>query len=713
MTDRSDTSDKTELPSFYDSVKEEAFNSMTVDTVLDTTARFTATRNIVIAGDGEEIWTFIKSVLEDTGYDVEVAESGHSSIEKLKHTRPDLIVVGEELTDISGLDFIIKVRKNDPHIKIVFVSNMWRDAEFYQKLRKEFGVSLIVHRPFKPSIFAVQVDSLFGIVEESIFQKSVETNEVDRHLAMKFRYAQILPVRAKQLAEVINSVQSNPNDQRGLTEAFRLAHNLKGSSRSCGFRNIGDLSEQIEQVLIKMLHGDSSKDVAVKLASPLNAIQIQAMSAQLKYSEHPDAANEHANSKDDACKTVILVVTNGKTLELSEENSAWLKILQATTYEEGLETARKKPVDAALIDLCLGARGEALKFAEKIREIKGNDNLPLGFISSGKSDDHLEATRAGGSLVLPKPIASNHVVKAATYLNSIRQGGRPRILIVDDDSDFTQIISSMLVSHGMLIRSLNDPSELLPMLQDFTPDLILLDVMMPVINGFDVCRQLRAMPRWQDTPIVFLTAHSGVDARINAFDAGADDYLPKPIIELELVSRIKLRLERARLLRERADRDLLTGLLSRRAFGEQVQSLLAKSQRHHFKFCISLLDVDHFKNVNDVYGHHAGDQVLTALGQLLNRRFRVEDLRGRWGGEEFALAFPHATSDVMKTALGRLLAEFREKEFGETETFNVSFSAGMATFPEDGTTFKELLQTADQRLYLAKSNGRNTVVIKG
>lgn len=682
-----------------------------VDTAIDTTKKFTATRDILVAGDGQEIWSFVKSILEDSGYDVRQTQSGHEALEQVKSKVPDLIIVGEELSDISGMDWIIKVRQRFPQAKLVFVANVWRDAEFYQKLRKDFGVALIVHRPFKPSIFAVQVDSLFGIMEETQFHKTVEVNEVERHLGMKFRYAQILPARAQQLSEVIQSVHLNPSNQRSLTEAFRLAHNLKGSARSCGFRKIGDLSEEIEKVLISMLNGAKTSDVLSRVETSLNAIQIQSMAAHLKYTDHP-SANEVDQAKDDASKIFILLVSNVKTVDLGHENERWLKILHTNSFSNALELAKKKPVDAVLIDLGLETREAALAFAERVREVNGSENIPLGFLSSGRADDHLEATRAGGSIVLPKPIASNHIIQAATYLSSIRQGGRPRILIVDDDSDFTQIITSMLSTHGMLIRSLHEPSELLSVLQEFTPDLILLDVMMPVINGFDVCRQLRSMPRWQDTPIVFLTAHSGVDARINAFDAGADDYLPKPIIELELVARIKLRLDRARLVKERTDRDLLTGLLSRRAFGEQVSALLAKSARHHFKFCLSILDVDHFKQVNDLYGHNMGDQVLAGLGQLLSRRFRVEDLRGRWGGEEFALAFPHATSDVMKAALGRVLEEFREKPFGDSQMFNVTFSAGMATFPDDGTDFKALLQKADQRLYLAKSNGRNNIVIK-
>lgn len=687
---------------------------MTVDTAFETTVKYTASKTILVAGDGQEIWSFVKSVLEDNGYEVRMAPSGHAALEHIgKKYNVDLVVVGEELSDISGLEWIIKARQKNPHLKIVFVANIWRDADFYQKLRKDFGVSLILHRPFKPSIFALQIDSLFGIVEESQFPQAVEVNEVDRHVAMKFRYAEILPARARQLADAIEGVQVEPYNQKMLTEAFRLAHNLKGSSRSCGFRKIGDLSEQVERILIGMLNGNCTKNIANQVSEQMNSIQMQAMAAHLKYTAHPDAQSQHENSKDDASKTLILVVTGGRPLDQTlDENNQWLKILQVNTYDAALKMAREKPIDAALIDMSLESRQSALQFAERIRELKGNENLPLGFLSSGRNDDHLEATRAGGSLVLPKPVATNHIVKAATYLGSIRQGGRPRILIVDDDSDFTQIISSMLVSHGMLIRCLHEPSDLLHVLQEFTPDLILLDVMMPVINGFDLCRQLRSMPRWQDTPIVFLTAHSGVDARINAFDAGADDYLPKPVIEMELVARLKLRLDRARLIRERADRDLLTGLLSRRAFSEQVTALLAKSTRHHFKFCLSLLDVDHFKKVNDVYGHHSGDQVLSGLGQLLSRRFRVEDLRGRWGGEEFALAYPHATSDVMRASLGRVLEEFRATPYGDTEKFHVSFSAGMATYPDDGNSFKELLQVADERLYMAKEMGRNTIVIK-
>jgi diguanylate cyclase (GGDEF)-like protein len=140
--------------------------------------------------------------------------------------------------------------------------------------------------------------------------------------------------------------------------------------------------------------------------------------------------------------------------------------------------------------------------------------------------------------------------------------------------------------------------------------------------------------------------------------------------------------------------------------------MLAEANRLKSIFTICLLDVDHFKKVNDTYGHLAGDRVLAGLGQLLSRRFRVDDLRGRWGGEEFILAFRRESKDTMHGAIMRVLEEFAAINFkgDEGQEFNVSFSGGMASYPEDAESVYELLQTADKRLYEAKKAGRRRVV---
>ena len=178
----------------------------------------------------------------------------------------------------------------------------------------------------------------------------------------------------------------------------------------------------------------------------------------------------------------------------------------------------------------------------------------------------MEAAHTGASLYLDKPLQSDTLEKAVQHLVAIRQGGRPRILIVDDDEFFANTVALVLRNEGMIVKILLDPTKILEVMQEFPPDMLLLDVMMPGITGFEVCRMLRQVPRWQDLPIIFLTGQTGVDARVEAFRAGGDDYLPKPVVNEELLTRVKVRLDRSRLLKERSDKDTITGLFLRRAF---------------------------------------------------------------------------------------------------------------------------------------------------
>ena len=168
-----------------------------------------------------------------------------------------------------------------------------------------------------------------------------------------------------------------------------------------------------------------------------------------------------------------------------------------------------------------------------------------------------------------------------------------------------------------------------------------------------------------------------------------------------------MRAERARLRRERVEKDSLTGLLLRGSFLAQVAARLAESRREGRALSVCLIDLDDFKRVNDTHGHLAGDRVLAGMGGLISSRFRAEDVRVRWGGEEFAVAFPGQPGDTIEAVIARLLAEFGAIAFAgdHGERFHASFSAGVATFPGDGRSVEELLRAADRRLYLAKRAG--------
>jgi diguanylate cyclase (GGDEF)-like protein len=262
----------------------------------------------------------------------------------------------------------------------------------------------------------------------------------------------------------------------------------------------------------------------------------------------------------------------------------------------------------------------------------------------------------------------------------------------------------------MVTATLSDTELLFDKLADVRPDLLLLDVMMPV-SGFDLCKVIRASPAWQELPIVFLTGATDRETLVACFSVGGDDYARKPILEEELLARVRLRLERAQMFRQRAHEDPLTGLLTRAAFSDIVGQRLAECARRKRPLSISLIDIDRFKHVNDTYGHLAGDRVLRGLGRLLRSRFRSEDVRGRWGGEEFVVGLYEEGTETAAAVLDRLRAEFRQLEFAgdHGEPFQATFSAGVASFPEDGEQLDALMRRADARLYAAKRSGRDRV----
>ena len=387
----------------------------------------------------------------------------------------------------------------------------------------------------------------------------------------------------------------------------------------------------------------------------------------------------------------------------------------ATSSQPGRERssladAKRVPPDAVFLDL---PSEEAAKLARELRSLPGCDEVAIAFVSEkGDAPNRVAAAHAGASLYLTHPLDAEELSAAARQLVATAQVRRPRILVVDDDQAFARHLCAVLERRGFAPRHLADPGHILAALEEAPPDLVLLDLVMPVLSGFDLCRMLRSNPRWQDLPVVMITAQPGVQARIGAFQSGADDYLSKPVVDEELIARVQVRVDRARLMRERYDKDALTGLLLRRPLVEGLRARLLEAVRHGRSLALALIDFDKFKSVNDTFGHLAGDIVLAAFGKLCSRRFRAEDLRGRWGGEEFLLVFPGETTATIQGALERLEAEFAQMEFrgDRGELFRVSFCVGVSGCPGDGENLEDLIRSADRRLYDAKRAGSGRVV---
>jgi diguanylate cyclase (GGDEF)-like protein len=416
----------------------------------------------------------------------------------------------------------------------------------------------------------------------------------------------------------------------------------------------------------------------------------------------PSNARVLVVESDDAVRAQLLLLGREKLLS----------VVAVATPASALAEAARAPFDAVFIDASLGPH--ALALAHDLRAAVGHERLPLAFLSAEDDvDRRIAAAHAGASLFLPKPIDPYAFGAAVEQMLALGRKEKMRVLIVDDDPAFVACVVEVLERDGIVVHSAPDARHLVELLDSVHPDLVLLDAVLPHVSGWDAIRIVRTTAEHRDVPILFLTGRTDLASRVAAFEAGADDYLGKPLVSEELLARVRVRLDRRRLIREVIERDPLTRCLSRRALLDALTSRLSEARRHARPFSVALLDVDRFKRVNDAYGHLVGDHVLMSLGRLLNARFRLEDLRGRWGGEEFMMAFPGEIGSTAGAVLSRVLDEFRALPFRSDrgERFYVTFSAGVATFPDDGLTADSLIRAADGRLYEAKRMGRGNVVI--
>jgi len=284
------------------------------------------------------------------------------------------------------------------------------------------------------------------------------------------------------------------------------------------------------------------------------------------------------------------------------------------------------------------------------------------------------------------------------------------LLIVDDVSLNTQILKTIL-QVDYHIKTANDGltaiklSTLEPL-----PDLILLDVKMPDMNGYEVMEQLKKDKITKDIPVIFITSSDTTKDEEKGLTMGAVDYITKPIRSVIVKARVKihitLKYQRDQLIHT-ALHDQLTQLYNRHHFEAEGNRKFARAKRQNGKLSIVMVDLDHFKSINDTYGHLVGDEVLISTAKLLNANNRTEDFTARYGGEEFVIAFEDCSLSDAK-AKAETLRNNIENLYPKNIKITASF--GIAQLRQKHNEFKDLLRDADEALYKAKTSGRNKVV---
>lgn len=294
-----------------------------------------------------------------------------------------------------------------------------------------------------------------------------------------------------------------------------------------------------------------------------------------------------------------------------------------------------------------------------------------------------------------------------------------RILIVDDAMENIQILHHALEDEHDVLFAMNG-AKALHIAQNQLPDLILLDAVMPDMDGYSVCAALRSSPVTQSIPIIFVTALKNPEDETRALDAGAADFISKPVNAAVVRARVRTQLTVKRqsdALRELTLTDGLTGVANRRAFDEVLDAEWRRCARAQAAMALIMVDIDHFKNFNDAYGHQEGDACLQQVGAAMKRAaMRPQDLVARYGGEEFAILLPHLDIVGAEGVARKVLEEIALLGIAHERSSVgpwVTVSMGVASLtPSERHEPGILVKNADELLYQAKADGRNRYLLR-
>lgn len=286
------------------------------------------------------------------------------------------------------------------------------------------------------------------------------------------------------------------------------------------------------------------------------------------------------------------------------------------------------------------------------------------------------------------------------------------ILIVDDSPINIQILLDLLGDKYDVIVALDGKSALEIAMRE-KPELILLDIVMPSVDGYEVCSQLKQNPKTNSIPIIFLTAKTDEDSIEKAYEIGGNDYISKPFKPKELMARVKTQLELQSLIKNLeyiSSHDTMTGILNRRKFFELAQERFDEKKENLFAV---MIDIDRFKSINDTHGHHTGDLVIKSITQTIQDMLPENTIFGRIGGEEFAIVSNYETQQKLLNLMELIRSTIKALSL-DIEGKNITFtiSSGIAKFKSNHQTIDDLLKEADNMLYQAKNEGRDKTIFR-
>ncbi len=291
---------------------------------------------------------------------------------------------------------------------------------------------------------------------------------------------------------------------------------------------------------------------------------------------------------------------------------------------------------------------------------------------------------------------------------------RGKILLIDDDITILKLLENAFTMEGYNVYMCDDSVSAMDIIAITRPDIIILDILMPMLNGYEILEKIKAKSEYSDIHIIFLSARGDIDDKIHGIKAGADDYITKPFVIGEVITRVEMIMRRTSKYKEKLLKDSLTDAYSRYYFNLRISEEFERYRRNGTVFSIAFLDMDNYKYINDQYGHQTGDYVLRELVSYIIGKIRSHDSIYRYGGEEFIIILPDTTEDKAYNTIDRLRHGFGSKLISVGGmNLNVTFSAGIKQVYDEDESIEKLVSDADKAMYFAKKCGRNRVVVYG
>jgi diguanylate cyclase (GGDEF)-like protein len=549
-----------------------------------------------------------------------------------------------------------------------------------------------------------------------------------------------LPERYREIRDALLAARTSGR-REDFSHVRLLVHKLAGSGATFGFEDLSLKSKALENIFadideqrvtyqniqwddIDSLMAEIQKECTFEVGAgcedpDLEGSHEEGTLEELKdgdeaYSPVPRALGRMAAPGDQ--KKIVYLVEHDQTLALDFTDQLGFfgySVELVHTAEEIRRHLTKFARQLLIINTNILDTYETTSYALRMVKEEYEPYLNIIFVS-GKDDfdTRLKAVRAGGDAFFMLPLDISRLIDRIDDLSKVKDNAPYHILIVDDDREQVAYYALVLQQAGMITSVASDPKTVLSILVEAKPELILMDMYMPGCSGTELASIIRQQEAFVSVPIVFLSYETDREKQLAAIRHGGDDFLTKPIKSDYLIQAVSTKAERNRHLRYFMERDSLTGLLNHTHLKEQLAREVMRADRSGAPVSFAMIDADHFKNVNDTYGHLTGDRVLKSLARLLQERLRRTDIIGRYGGEEFGIILINTKPQNAVMTMNKIRESFsRIRHQVDDKGFYVSFSCGVASYP-GFTDAGDICAAADQALYEAKESGRNCVVLK-